>query len=93
MRGSEDFPQQILDDRISSAVYRKIKPLFDSAEQLNDSLFTIKSLAKYLKVSEKWIKKRISRKEIPVIKIDKVLRFRKPAIDQWLDAHKISIEE
>jgi len=55
------------------------------------TLFTVKSLAKYLEVSEQWIYERVQFNEIPFIKIGKNLRFQKHDILSWLDEHKTPV--
>lgn len=52
-------------------------------------LFDVSGLAKYLGVSETWIYERTHFKEIPHLKIKGHLRFRKNAIDKWLDSYNV----
>ena len=58
-------------------------PVYNSAA--DDTVFTVKSLAKYLDVSESWVYKRTQFKEIPYYKVVSSLRFKKPEIDRWLE--------
>ena len=51
----------------------------------DDTIFTVESLAKYLSVSEQWIYERVQFKEMPYIKVGKFLRFRRSAIEKWLE--------
>jgi len=55
----------------------------------DDSLLGVKELAQYLGVSTQWIYERVQLKEIPYIKVGKLLRFRKPDIDTWLEDLKV----
>jgi len=55
----------------------------------DDSLLGVKELAQYLGVSTQWVYERVQLKEIPYIKVGKLLRFRKSGIDTWLDSLKV----
>ncbi len=55
----------------------------------DDSLLGVKELAEYIGVSVQWVYERVQLKEIPYIKVGKLLRFRKSDIDTWLDDLKI----
>ena len=55
----------------------------------DDIVFDVQRLAEYLAVSKQWIYERSHLKEIPHIKKQGLLRFRKKDIDKWLDSYKI----
>jgi excisionase family DNA binding protein len=78
-------------DSIASKVSAQLKScLANNGKQENkDSIFDVKSLAEYLRVSPKWIYQRVQYKEIPHIKRKGLLRFRKKEIDKWLNAHNV----
>jgi excisionase family DNA binding protein len=59
------------------------------SEDPEDTLFNVQTLAEYLQVSKQWIYERVQFKEIPYIKVRKLLRFRKSQIDKWLDEFKV----
>jgi excisionase family DNA binding protein len=59
------------------------------SEELEDTLFTVETLAEYLQLSKQWVYERVQFKEIPYMKVGKLLRFRKSAIDKWLDGFKV----
>lgn len=48
-------------------------------------VMTAKQLADYLQVNELTIYKRVRLGEIPVVKVGRVLRFKKDLIDKWLE--------
>jgi excisionase family DNA binding protein len=77
---------QKLAEELSKAVIKALKPLLKDRE--GDTLFTVKGLAKYLEVSEKWVYERVQFKEIPYCKVGGNLRFKRSAIDDWLETLK-----
>ena len=74
---------------IASAVMEVIRPMLSGnrRQEAEDIVFDVQGLAEYLKVSHKWIYERTQFKEIPHLKVKGLLRFRKGAIDKWLDSH------
>lgn len=47
-------------------------------------LLTVEELAKYLKIKPDTIYKKVRKGELPAVKLGKLVRFPKEAIDQWL---------
>jgi excisionase family DNA binding protein len=76
-------------DIIVEAVATRLRPFFTQQQNTEDSIFDVEGLAEYLKVSTKWIYERTAIKAIPHIKADGHLRFKKSAIDKWLDTFKV----
>lgn len=77
-------------DAIALRVVEVLKPILsDTGRHEEDVIFNVESLADYLKVSRQWLYERTHLKEIPHIKIDGQLRFRKSAIDKWLNSFNI----
>jgi excisionase family DNA binding protein len=75
---------------IALEVTEMLKPLLLRKIQKEDETFlTVKDLQIYLKVSQQWIYERTHLKEIPHIKIDGQLRFRKKDIDKWVSSFSI----
>jgi len=50
-----------------------------------ENYLTIEELAKYLKYSEKTIRKWVLNRQIPFHKIHKTIRFRLTEIEKWID--------
>jgi excisionase family DNA binding protein len=73
---------------ITQEVVKAITPLLVKAKGEEDTLLTVKTLAKYLGVSDQWVHERVHLHEIPFIKMGKFPRFRKSDIDRWLDTLK-----
>jgi excisionase family DNA binding protein len=70
---------------ITQEVIKAITPLLVKSKGEEDPLFTVKTLAKYLGVSDQWVYERVHLHEIPFIKMGKFPRFRRSDIDRWLD--------
>jgi excisionase family DNA binding protein len=51
---------------------------------LENQIFTLSELAKYLNAKESWIRSLVLKRKIPYLKIEGLLRFKKEAIDEWL---------
>ena len=75
---------------IAQEVAKAIKPALAQKSPKDDTLFTVKSLARYLGTSTKWVYERVQLNEIPHIKMGKHVRFKKSEIDRWLDNLKVS---
>lgn len=73
-------------EEIAQRVIKAIKPLISKTE--DNTIFTVKTLAKYLGVTEHWLYERNHFKEIPYYKIGGLVRYRKNDIDTWLDSLK-----
>jgi excisionase family DNA binding protein len=89
MKAELQFDAQELAALITQAVVKEIKPLLGKTTDGEESLFTVKTLAEYLQVSQQWVYERIQRHEIPYIKMGKFPRFKKSDIHRWLDTLKI----
>jgi len=76
---------------IAGAVMEMIKPLIagNGRHEEKDFILDVPGLADYLEVSKQWIYERTHLKEIPHLKIDGQLRFRKKAVDKWLDSFNV----
>lgn len=81
-------------DRIAERIFEKQNSVLHSLKKQsvnsgNHSLFTVKTLAKYLGVSDQWVYERVQLKQIPYIKVGKHVRFKKADIDRWLESLKV----
>lgn len=52
---------------------------------MTDDILTIKELSAYLKTSEKTIYRLLTKNEIPAFKVGTSWRFKKEAIDLWIE--------
>ena len=62
-------------------------------EPESDAVLTIDELADYLKISKSTIYKLAQDRRVPAQKVGKHWRFRKAAIDRWLDAAEVRYDE
>ena len=58
------------------------------ADEANNTIFTIEELSAYLKISKSTLYKLVREGKIPCQKIGRHWRFRKAAIDRWLEEHQ-----
>ncbi len=82
---------QIETEQLGNEIVKKVLDGLKTqqSKESKDTLFTVETLAEYLQVSKQWIYERVQFKEIPHIKVRKLLRFRKSQIDNWLDGYKV----
>ncbi len=77
-------------DVIAKRVVDILKPiLIQNSKSDNDRIFDAQGLADYLKVNKSWIDKQVQLKYIPYFKCGKYNRFKKSAIDKWIDNETI----
>ena len=76
---------------VASTVVEFIKPVLCvcSGKKSEDSNLGVKDLAIYLGVNQSWVQKKVALKEIPYFKCGKYNRFRKSAIDKWIEAETV----
>ncbi len=51
---------------------------------MTEDILTIKELSAYLKISEKTVYRLLSKNQIPAFKVGTAWRFKKEAIDLWI---------
>lgn len=61
-------------------------------EQKNDHLLTLKEISGYLNLKESKLRSMIFKREIPVIRIGRCLRFSKEDLRNWLSEKKAQVE-
>lgn len=78
-------------EAIAQRVTELLKPLLSSngKHEAEDVIFDVKGLCDYIHVSDKWIYERTHLKEIPYLKVNGLLRFRKKDIDKWLSSFNV----
>lgn len=69
MKGEIFIDTEEMVKQITQEVIRSIKPALEKMKIQEDVLFTVKTLAKYLEVSNQWVYERVSLREIPFIKM------------------------
>ncbi|MFZ5988085.1 MAG: helix-turn-helix domain-containing protein [Bacillota bacterium] len=78
---------------IAQRVIELLKPILKDNGKLEQEniIFDVKGLCSYLKVSDKWVYERTHLKEIPYLKVNGLLRFRKKDIDKWLSSFNMPL--
>lgn len=85
---AEFEPQDI--EAIAQRVIELIKPMLSgNSKHEEDVIFDVQGLCAYLSVSDKWIYERTHLKEIPHLKVNGLLRFKKRDIDKWLTSFNV----
>jgi excisionase family DNA binding protein len=82
-------PQDI--EAIALKVVEMLKPFLKGKgkAQEEDVVFDVPGLAQYLRVDPSWVYKQVSLKNIPYFKNGKYTRFKKSAIDKWIDSQTV----
>ncbi|MBF0607408.1 MAG: helix-turn-helix domain-containing protein [Candidatus Magnetobacterium sp. LHC-1] len=92
MKAELTLPHELV-EQIADSVIERLRPLIAVNERKietgTDTIFNVKLLCDYLKVTPTWIYERTHLNEIPFIKIGGQLRFKKKAIDKWVDSFEI----
>ena len=89
MKAELTLPQEFVNE-IADKVIERLKPLLSGAGKAEDDvIFTPETLAKYLQVDTSWVYKQVSLKTIPYFKSGKYTRFKKSAIDKWIETQTV----
>jgi len=60
----------------------------ETMQQAETKLMTIEETAKYLNVKKSKLRSMVFKKEIPIIRLGRLLRFNQAEIDNWLISKK-----
>jgi excisionase family DNA binding protein len=71
---------------IAQEVIAALKPVLTHQKGEEDAILTPDQLADLLGVSKSWVYEQAALKAIPYHKFGKYLRFRRSAIDRWIDS-------
>lgn len=55
------------------------------------SLLDVEAAASYLAVTPRWIRRAVTNKTVPYIKVGKLLRFDPDDLDRYLESHKFDL--
>lgn len=88
MKAELTLPPELV-DQIVNKLFEKIKPLLIKNDVIEEEILNVSTLAKYLKVTPKWIYERTHLKEIPYYKVGGQLRFRREDIDNWIRSYRM----
>jgi len=77
---------------IADAVVARLRPLLaPSKREGEDAILTPDQLAGYLSIKKQRVYEAVSLKTIPYFKVGKSLRFRRSAIDKWIESQSIPV--
>jgi excisionase family DNA binding protein len=85
-----DFPDPVI-EAIAERVAASLRPLLVRKQDPPDSIFTTDQLAGYLGIGKQRVYEAVSKNNIPCFKVGKLLRFRKSAIDKWIESKSVPI--
>ena len=87
-----DIDSDELADEIVPKLVEKLKPMLVKSKHHEEIVYDVKSLVEYLKLSSRQsIYDKVRDNKIPHIKMGKLLRFKKSAIDKWLDQQNVPV--
>ena len=75
--------------KIAERTVEMLKPHLTRTAPTVDQILDTDGLATYLAVDISWIYKQVQRKAIPYYKVGKYIRFKKSAIDRWLEGRRV----
>jgi len=58
-----------------------------------EDILTLQEVAKYLKVDERTIYRMVKSKQLPAFKVRNQWRFKKDAIDKWIEANNVTVND
>jgi excisionase family DNA binding protein len=77
-------------EAISEKVVERLRPLIKANGKGGDNtIFDPQGLAQYLRVDVSWIYKQVGLGGIPFFKAGKYTRFKKSAIDKWIERQSV----
>lgn len=83
-----DIPEDLV-VAVAKAVAAELKPLLATKPKEEDAILSPDQLADLLGVSKGWVYEQAALKAIPYHKLGKYLRFRRSAIDRWVDSASV----
>jgi repressor LexA len=60
---------------------------------MSEDILTLQEVAKYLKVDERTVYRMVKSKQLPAFKVRNQWRFKKDAIDKWIEANNITVDD
>lgn len=58
-----------------------------------EDILTLQELAKYLKVDKRTVYRMVKSKQLPAFKVRNQWRFKKDAIDKWIEANNVTVND
>jgi len=85
-----DFPDPVI-EAIAQKVVESLRPLLVRKQDATDAFLTVDQLAEYLGIGKQRVYDAVSKNKIPYFKVGKLLRFRKSAIDKWIESQSVPV--
>ena len=85
MKAEFTFPPEFV-SAVAQEVAAALKPLLTARKGEEDAILTPDQLADLLGVTKGWVYEQAALKAIPYHKLGKYLRFKRLAIDRWMDS-------
>ena len=90
MKVETDFPDPVI-EAIAQRVVATLRPLLVRKQDAIDAILTVDQLAGYLGIGKQRVYEAVSRKAIPYFKVGKSLRFKRSAIDKWIESQSVPV--
>ena len=90
MKAEIDFPDPVI-EAIAQRVVESLRPLLVRKQEAPDAIFTVDQLSEYLGIGKQRVYEAVSLKTIPYFKVGKSLRFRRSAIDKWIESQSVPV--
>jgi len=58
-----------------------------------EDILTLQEIAKYLKVDKRTVYRMVKSKQLPAFKVRNQWRFKKDAIDKWIEANNVTVDD
>ena len=85
------LPDEVI-KAIANQVSKDLKAIIPAnTKEKDDAIFDIEGLAKYLNVTNQWCYDAVAKKTIPYFKVGRYNRFRKVAIDKWIEGQSMPV--
>jgi len=90
LKAEIDFPDPVI-EAIAQRVVATLRPLLVRKLDTPDDILTVDQLAVYLGIGKQRVYEAVSRNTVPYFKVGKSLRFRKSAIDKWIESKSVPV--
>ncbi|MBN1113750.1 MAG: helix-turn-helix domain-containing protein [Oligoflexia bacterium] len=89
METKKQFKYNVISDNSqNSSTFDAPKTFFDNQISGGSSILTIEEVSAWLKVKPKTLYSMVHRCDIPFLKVGRLLRFEKKAIEEWLTSKR-----
>jgi excisionase family DNA binding protein len=85
-----EFPDPVI-EAIAQRVVATLRPLLVRKLDTPDDILTVDQLAVYLGIGKQRVYEAVSRNTIPYFKVGKSLRFKKSAVDKWIESKSVPV--